>query len=58
MNKYDVVVKYIKDIKPNYSKHHPEEQVRADQLRRNFHQQGWVTDITYLTKKETGKERI
>ncbi len=55
MNKYDVVAKYIKDIKPNYNKKLAEEQSQIDQLKRNFQQKGWVTDITYLTLQRNGK---
>jgi len=54
MKKYDVAAKYIKDIKPNYTKHHFEEQVQNDHFQRNFHQPGWVTDITYLTLRRNG----
>jgi len=55
MNKYGVMAKYIKDIKPNYNKRRAEEQAQSDQLKRNFHQKGWVTDITYLTLQRNGK---
>ena len=55
MKKYDVMAKYIKDIKPNYSRKYAEEQSQSDQLKRNFQQKGWVTDITYLTLQRNGK---
>ncbi len=55
MNKYGVVAKYIKDIKPNYIKKRIEQQSQTDQLQRNFNQRGWVTDITYLTLERNGK---
>lgn len=54
MNKYDVVAKYIKDLKPNYNKRRAEELAQPDQLKRNFQQKAWVTDITYLTLKRNG----
>jgi len=55
MNKYGIKAKYIKDIKPNYTKKRTEEQAQPDQLKRNFNQRGWVTDITYLMIKKNGK---
>ena len=55
MNKYGVVAKYIKDIKPNPNKKIAEEQSKSDQLKRNFKQRGWVTDITYLILKRNGR---
>jgi len=55
MKKYDIVAKYIKDIKINYSQKYIEEQAQRDQLKRNFKQRGWVTDITYLYIKHRGK---
>jgi len=55
MSKYGIMAKYIKDIKPNYPKKYIEEQSQSDQLKRNFKQRGWVTDITYLTLTRNGK---
>jgi len=55
MNKYGIVAKYIKDIKPNHNKKRNEEQSQNDQLQRDFNQRAWVTDITYLTLKRNGK---
>ncbi len=55
MSKYGIVSKYIKDLRPNYIKKRVEEQNQQDQLKRNFKQRGWVTDITYLTLKRNGK---
>lgn len=55
MHKYGIMAKYIKDIKPNYTKRYIEEQAQTDQLKRDFKQRGWVTDITYLTLKRNSK---
>jgi putative transposase len=55
MHKYGIMAKYIKDIKPNYNKRRIEEQSQKDQLKRDFNQRAWVTDITYLTLKRNGK---
>jgi putative transposase len=55
MHKYGIMVKYMKDIKPNYNKRRIEEQSQEDQLKRDFNQRAWVTDITYLTLKRNGK---
>jgi len=55
MKKYDIVAKYIKDLKPNYSKQRAQEQAQSDHLQRNFQQKAWVTDITYLTLQRNGK---
>jgi len=55
MKKYGIVSKYIKNLKPNYVKKRTEEQSQKDQLKRNFKQRGWVTDITYLMLKRNGK---
>jgi transposase InsO family protein len=55
MQKYGVMAKYIKDIKPNYNRKYCEEKSQKDQLKRDFNQRGWVTDITYLTLKIKGK---
>lgn len=55
MNKYGIIAKYIKDIKPNYTKKLIEEQAQNNQLHRKFNQRGWVTDITYLTLTRNGK---
>lgn len=55
MNKYNIVAKYIKDIKPNYNKLRAQEQAQSDHLQRNFQQKAWVTDITYLTLQRNGK---
>ena len=55
MGKYGIMAKYIKDIKPNYTKKYLEEHSQPDQLKRQFNQRGWVTDITYLTIKRNGK---
>jgi len=55
MQKYGIMAKYIKDIKPNYIKQRNEEQSQNDKLKRNFNQKAWVTDITYLTLKRNGK---
>jgi transposase InsO family protein len=55
MKKFGIMAKYIKDLKPNYNKRYIEEQSQKDQLRRDFKQRGWVTDITYLTLKRNGK---
>ncbi len=55
MKKYDVMAKYIKGIKVNYRKRYVEEQSQSGQLKRNFQQKGWVTDITYLTLQRNGK---
>jgi transposase InsO family protein len=55
MHKYGIVAKYIKDIKPNPNKKIAEEQAQSDQLKRNFRQRGWVTDITYLMLKRNEK---
>jgi len=54
MNKYGIVAKYIKDLKPNYNKQRAEEQAQADHLQRNFQQKAWVTDVTYLSLKRNG----
>jgi transposase InsO family protein len=54
MHKYGIMVKYMKDIKPNYNKRRMEEQSQEDQLKRDFNQKAWVTDITYLTLKRNG----
>ncbi len=55
MQKYGVVPKYIKDLKPNYNKKYTEEQCQTNKLKREFHQKGWVTDIIYLMLKRNGK---
>jgi len=55
MRKYGIMAKYIKDIKPNYTKRYIEEQSQKDLLKRDFKQRGWVTDITYLTLKRNGR---
>lgn len=55
MRKYGVTAKYIKNLKPNYNKKLTEEQCQTDKLRRDFHQKGWVTDITYLMLRRNGK---
>jgi len=53
--KYGITPEYIKKMKPNYSKKFVEENAREDQLKRNFNQRGWVTDITYLQIIKNGK---
>ncbi|XMB73254.1 IS3 family transposase [Mycoplasmatota bacterium WC30] len=55
MHKYGIMAKYIKDMKPNFHKKLAEEQSQTDQLKRDFNQRGWVTDITYLILKRNGK---
>ena len=55
MRKFGLKAKYIRDLRPNYGKKRMMENVRADHLRRNFNQPGWVTDITYLLLSPKGK---
>jgi len=55
-NKYGITPEYIKKLKPNYNKKYQEENSREDQLKRNFKQRGWVTDITYLQLIRNGKK--
>lgn len=55
MHKYGIMAKYIKSLRKNSSKVYIEEHSQSDQLKRNFKQKGWVTDITYLTFKTNGK---
>ena len=55
MRKFGLRAKYIRDLKPNYTKKRMVENVRADHLGRNFNQPGWVTDITYLILSSKGK---
>ncbi len=56
MRKFGVVAKYIKNLVPNYSKKHTEEEARDDLLQRNFNQRGWVTDISTLQLIRNGKK--
>ena len=56
MKKFGVVARYIKNLRPNYTKRLVEEHAREDQLKRNFKQRGWVTDITYLHLVRNGKK--
>ena len=55
MKKFGIVARYIKNLKPNYSQKFVEENAREDQLKRNFNQRGWVTDITYLQLVKNGR---
>lgn len=55
-SKYGITPEYIKKMKTNYSKKFVEENAREDQLKRNFNQRGWVTDITYLQIIRNGKK--
>jgi transposase InsO family protein len=54
MRKFGLRAKYIRDLRPNYSKKRIVENLQADQIKRNFNQAGWVTDITYLTLYRNG----
>lgn len=54
MKKYGIMAKYMRDLKPNYAKQYAQEKAQQDQLKRNFKQRGWVTDITYLQIKRSG----
>lgn len=47
MSKYGLQPKYIKKFK-NSSKDILKENIRKNILERNFNQEGWVTDVTYL----------
>lgn len=47
MKKYGLQPKYIRKFK-NWSAKYVKENVRDNILNRNFNQEGWVTDITYL----------
>ena len=55
MRKYGITPEYIKKLKPNYNRKYHKENAREDQLKRNFKQRGWVTDITYLQLMRNGK---
>ena len=48
MYKYGIKPFYVKTI-PNYNRLYIEDNRRPDLLQREFHQRGWVTDVTYLT---------
>lgn len=48
MDKYGLKPSYIKSAK-NYQRIYIEENRRPDLLQRDFNQNGWVTDVTYLT---------
>lgn len=56
MNKYGLTLVYIKNLKPNYNKKVVEENSSEDQLRRDFNQRGWATDITYQHLVRNGKK--
>lgn len=47
MSKYGLIPGYVRRFR-NYSKEYRKENVRGNILNRNFDQEGWVTDITYL----------
>lgn len=49
MNKYDLKAKYVRSMKNKIPNQYIPENIRPDLLKRNFHQPGWVTDVTYLT---------
>lgn len=49
MKKYGVKADYVKRMNHHYRNQYSIDNVRPDYLQRNFHQQGWVTDVTYLT---------
>lgn len=55
MNKYGLRATYIKKLRPNYNQQRQLQHTQADHLQRNFHQRGWVTDITYLMISVNGK---
>jgi transposase InsO family protein len=48
MNKYGITPLYIKNQQRNTAREHVENFVKPNLLQRNFQQEGWVTDITYL----------
>jgi transposase InsO family protein len=48
MNKYGITPLYIKNQQRNSSKKRFEKFVKPNLLQRDFHQEGWVTDVTYL----------
>ena len=48
MRKFGLKAKYIRDLRPNYSKKRMVENVRANHLKHQFNQPDWVTDIMYL----------
>ena len=48
MKKYGLKARYLKKSNHEKAKEKREENRKEDLLRRNFHQRGWVTDITYL----------
>jgi len=47
MSKYGLIPGYVRRFR-NYSKEYRKENVRGNILNRDFNQEGWVTDITYL----------
>lgn len=55
MRKFGLRAKYIRDLRPNYTKIRTKGVVRPDLLKRNFNQRGWVTDITFLLLSRKGK---
>lgn len=56
MRKYGLEAAFHTKIKVNYQRRYQEEVAREDLLKRNFKQQGWVTDITYLQLVRNGKK--
>lgn len=48
MNKYGIVPLYIKNQQRNHSKERIEKFIKPNLLQRDFSQNGWVTDVTYL----------
>jgi putative transposase len=48
MKKYDIQANYIRTNNPKKNPLYLKENVKADLIRRDFNQRGWVTDVTYL----------
>jgi transposase InsO family protein len=48
MNKYGVKAEYVRRLSNRYHGSYLTDNIRPDHLQRNFHQRGWVTDVTYL----------
>jgi hypothetical protein len=46
MRKFGLREKYIRDVRPNYTKKRFIKNFQVDQIKHHFHQRGWVTDIT------------